>query len=187
MAGRSPSSSLMARARAYQSAASSSHPRRYATLPSSWKPAAIPGRSPSSSLMARARAYQSAASSSRPRSRATMPSRWACDEDRYRILSQSVRSGRSPVVGGRLVVRYRPSRLIVGWPSGVSRATSAGSSGYPLAVRCSRRPGSRPSATRTRRPARRASAGLDALPRLATSPPSRYAPPITDSRQHQVT
>ena len=28
----------------------------------------------------------------------------ACDEDRYRILSKSVRSGRSPVVGGRLVV-----------------------------------------------------------------------------------
>jgi hypothetical protein len=55
----------------------------------------------------------------------------ACDEDRYRILSQSVRSSRSPVVGGRLVVRYRPSRLIVGWPGGVSRATSAGSSGYP--------------------------------------------------------
>src|SRR6266851_4529999 len=45
-----------------------------------------------------------------------------CDEDRYRIVSKSVRSGRSPVVGGRLVVRYRPSRLIVGWPSGVSRA-----------------------------------------------------------------
>ena len=61
-----------------------------------------------------------------------------CDEDRYRILSKSVRSGRSPVVGGRLVVRYRPSRLIVGWPSGVSRATSAGPSGYPLAARCSR-------------------------------------------------
>ena len=31
----------------------------------------------------------------------------ACDEDRYRILSKSVRSSRSPVVGGRLVVRYR--------------------------------------------------------------------------------
>ena len=50
----------------------------------------------------------------------------ACDEDRYRILSQSVRSGRSPVVGGRLVVRYRPSRLIVGWPSGVTRAGHSG-------------------------------------------------------------
>jgi len=29
----------------------------------------------------------------------------ACDEDRYRILSQSIRSGRRPVAGGRLVVR----------------------------------------------------------------------------------
>ena len=29
----------------------------------------------------------------------------ACDEDRYRILSQRIRRGRSPVVGGRLVVR----------------------------------------------------------------------------------
>ena len=29
----------------------------------------------------------------------------ACDEDRCRILSQSVRSGRRPVAGGRLVVR----------------------------------------------------------------------------------
>jgi hypothetical protein len=49
----------------------------------------------------------------------------ACDEDRYRILSKSVRGGRSPVPGGRLVIRYRPSRLIVGWPSGVSRATDS--------------------------------------------------------------
>jgi len=29
----------------------------------------------------------------------------ACDEDRNRILSQSIRSGRRPVAGGRLVVR----------------------------------------------------------------------------------
>ena len=29
----------------------------------------------------------------------------ACDEDWYRILSHSTRSGRSPAVGGRLVVR----------------------------------------------------------------------------------
>ena len=29
----------------------------------------------------------------------------ACDEDRCRILSQSIRSGRRPVAGGRLVVR----------------------------------------------------------------------------------
>jgi hypothetical protein len=29
----------------------------------------------------------------------------ACDEDRSRILSQSIRSGRRPVAGGRLVVR----------------------------------------------------------------------------------
>ena len=36
----------------------------------------------------------------------------ACDEDRYRILSKSVRSGRSPVPGGRQVVRYRPRSLI---------------------------------------------------------------------------
>jgi hypothetical protein len=53
----------------------------------------------------------------------------ACDEGWCRILSQSARRGRSPVVGGRLVVRYRPSRLIVGCPSGESLAVSAGSSG----------------------------------------------------------
>jgi hypothetical protein len=29
----------------------------------------------------------------------------ACDEDSCRILSQLIRSGRSPVAGGRLVVR----------------------------------------------------------------------------------
>ena len=29
----------------------------------------------------------------------------ACDEDWYGILSQSIRSGRRPVAGGRLVVR----------------------------------------------------------------------------------
>jgi len=29
----------------------------------------------------------------------------ACDEDWCRILSQLIRSGRSPVAGGRLVVR----------------------------------------------------------------------------------
>jgi hypothetical protein len=31
--------------------------------------------------------------------------RLACDEDSCRILSQLIRSGRSPVAGGRLVVR----------------------------------------------------------------------------------
>ena len=36
----------------------------------------------------------------------------ACDEDRYRILSKSVLSGRSPVPGGRQAVRYRPRSLI---------------------------------------------------------------------------
>ena len=33
------------------------------------------------------------------------------------------------MVGGRLVVRYRPSRLIVGCPSGVSLATTARQAG----------------------------------------------------------
>ena len=48
---------------------------------------------------------------------------------------------------------------------------------------CGDRPPDHRAATRTRRPARAASAGLAARPRLATSPPNRYAAPITDSRQ----
>ena len=49
----------------------------------------------------------------------------ACDEDRYRIPSHLVRSGRSPVRGARLVVRYRPCRLMVGWRGLSSNRTAS--------------------------------------------------------------
>ena len=121
----------------------------------------------------------------------------ACDEDRYRILSQSVRSGRSPVVGGRLVVRYRPSRRSWGDRAGVSRATSAGSSGHPLAARCSRAAWVQTVCQRTMtltmmprlsswfsclRSTPGARAGVATRPRLATPPSNLYVLQITDSQ-----
>src|SRR5262249_6033814 len=54
-------------------------------------------------------------------------------------------------------------------------------------LRLRRRSADHRAATRTRRPARAASAGPAALPRLATPPRDRYAPATRDSRQHRVT
>jgi hypothetical protein len=104
-------------------------------------------------------------------------------------------AGTNPPPGARHYSNARISPLSGGTSTVTTSPRPPALRGMPAArarhrrqlLRPRRRPPDHRAATRTRRPTRAASAGLAALPRLATPPPGRHAPATRDSRQQQVT